>query len=93
MLVSGPSEKITNPKADGFLQTPIDFTKVLSKISHAVVIHGDDDPIVPIQEGGFLAEQLHCDLVVIHKGKHLNGSAGFTVLPECLTELHRMFVQ
>jgi predicted alpha/beta hydrolase family esterase len=92
VLVSGPSEKITNSKADGFLQNPIDFEKVLQKISHAVIIHGDDDPVVPFREGGFLAEKLHCDLVVIHEGKHLNGSAGFTVLPECLTELQKMFI-
>lgn len=92
VLVSGPSEKISNEKAKGFLETPIDFEKVVSKVSHFAVIHGDDDPVVPIGNGGFLAEKLHCDLIVIHQGKHLNGSAGFYQLPECLTALQEMFI-
>lgn len=90
VLVSGPAEKTTNEKVAHFLNTPIDFEKVTSKVSHFAVIHGDDDPVVPISNAGYLSEKLHCDLVVIHNGKHLNGSAGFLQLPECLRELERM---
>jgi predicted alpha/beta hydrolase family esterase len=93
VLVSGPSEKISNEKAKGFLESPLNFEKMLPKVSHFSVIHGDDDPVVPLQNGGFLAEKLHCDLVIIHEGKHLNGGAGFYQLPECLQELQKMFEQ
>lgn len=92
VLVSGPAEKTTNEKVAHFLNTPLDFEKINSKVSKFAVIHGDDDPIVPIQNGGFLADKLHCDLVVIHEGKHLNGGAGFYQLPECFAELQRMFI-
>ncbi|MBP6948736.1 MAG: serine hydrolase family protein [Candidatus Pacebacteria bacterium] len=91
VLVSGPAEKTTNEKVTHFLNTPINFDVINTKVSRFAIIHGDDDPVVPIQNAGFLAEKLHCDLVVIHEGKHLNGSAGFTKLPECLTELTKMF--
>ncbi len=90
VLVSGPAEKTTNEKVVHFLNTPIDFEVVTSKVSRFAVIHGDDDPIVPLQNGAFLAEKLGCDLVIIHGGKHLNGSAGFYELPECLEELKKM---
>lgn len=90
VLVSGPSEKISNEKAKGFLNTPIDFARVKEHATHFAVIHGDDDPVVPLQNGAFLAEKLGCDLVIIHEGKHLNGGAGFYQLPECLEELKRM---
>lgn len=92
VLVSGPSEKISSEKATGFLQTPIDFEKVTKKVSHFAVIHGDDDPVVPIANGGFLAEKLHCDLHIVHEGKHLNGSAGWLTLPQCLEALKEMFI-
>jgi predicted alpha/beta hydrolase family esterase len=91
VLVSGPTEKTMNEKVSHFLNTPFDFEKINSKVSHFAIIHGDDDPIVPIQNAGYLAEKLHCDLVVIHLGKHLNSSAGFLTLPEALTELQKMF--
>jgi predicted alpha/beta hydrolase family esterase len=92
ILVSSPSEKITDKDVIGFLQTDINFEKILSAVPCFAVIHGDDDPIVPIQNGGFLADKLKCDLIVIHKGKHLNGSAGFYELPECMKVLEEMFV-
>lgn len=90
ILVSSPSEKITDADVIGFLQSPINFEKILSTVPKFAVIHGDDDPVVPLQNGGFLADKLRCDLVVIHNGKHLNGSAGFYQLPECLEELKKM---
>jgi predicted alpha/beta hydrolase family esterase len=92
VLVSGPAEKTTNEKVAHFLSTPLDFEKICSKVSKFAIIHGDDDPVVPISNGGFLAEKLQCDLIVIHEGKHLNGSAGFLTLPECLKELEKMFM-
>lgn len=92
VLVSGPAEKTTNEKVSHFLNTPLDFEKINNKVSKFVVIHGDDDPVVHIKNGGYLAEKLHCDLVVIHEGKHLNGGAGFYELPECLNELKKMFI-
>lgn len=90
VLVSGPSEKINNEKAAGFLATPINFVKIQEHTLRFAVIHGDDDPVVPLQNGAFLAEKLGCDLVIVHQGKHLNGSAGFYQLPECLEELRKM---
>lgn len=92
VLVSGPSEKSNNEKAKAFLEKSFDFKKIKSKVLHFSVIHGDDDPVVHISNGGFLAEKLGCDLVIVHEGKHLNGSAGFYQLPECLIELQKMFI-
>lgn len=91
VLVSGPAEKTTNEKVAHFLENPLNFEIIKTKVSKFAIIHGDDDPVVPIQNGGFLAEKLSCDLVVVHEGKHLNGSAGFYALPECLNELKTMF--
>lgn len=93
ILVSGPSEKINIEKIANFLDKPFDFETIKSKCSKFSVIHGDDDPVVPLSNAGFLSEKLNCDLVIVHGGKHLNGSAGFTQLPECLKELESMFTE
>ncbi|MCF7844167.1 alpha/beta fold hydrolase [Candidatus Gracilibacteria bacterium] len=91
LLISGPSKKIDIEKISHFLEKPFDFETIKSKCSKFAVIHGDDDPVVPLSDAAFLSEKLKCDLVIIHEGKHLNGSAGFTQLPECLKELELMF--
>ena len=90
ILISGSVEKTTNEKVAHFLNTSLDFEKINSTVSKFSVIHGDDDPVVPIQNGGFLADKLNCDLVIVHGGKHLNDSAGFYQLPECLAELKKI---
>lgn len=91
ILVSGPSKKIDIEKISHFVDKPLDFGTIQSNCKNFSVIHGDDDPVVPLGDAGFLSEKLNCDLVIVHEGKHLNGSAGFTQLPECLMELQTMF--
>ncbi len=92
VLVSGPSQKINIEKIEHFLDKPFDFEAITLKCSKFSVIHGDDDSVVPLSDAAFLSEKLKCDLVIVHGGKHLNGSAGFTQLPECLQELQTMFL-
>ena len=91
ICVSGPSKKINHEKVSHFLEKPFDFETIKSKVKKFSVIHGDNDPVVSLDNAGYLSEQLKCDLVIVPNGKHLNGSAGFTQLPECLDELKTMF--
>lgn len=91
VLISGPSKKIELEKIAHFLDKPFNFEVIKNKCDKFSIIHGDDDPVVPLDHAGFLSEQLGSDLVIVHGGKHLNGSAGFTQLPECLQELQTMF--
>lgn len=51
------------------------------------VIHGDNDPNVPVSDAEEITKQLNGKLILIPNGKHLNGSAGFTELPEALSAL------
>ena len=61
-----------------------------NKVDHVAVIHGDNDPNVPVSDAEEIARQLDGKLILIPNGKHLNGSAGFTELPEALSVLSEM---
>jgi predicted alpha/beta hydrolase family esterase len=87
VLVSAPCHPTTNPHLIDFLNAPFDFTTIASRIKKTVVIHGDDDPVVPFTDAKCIAQELHGKLVAVPQGKHLNGSAGFTQLEECRDEL------
>jgi uncharacterized protein len=90
VLVSGPSEKNNNRKIDSFLDGNFDFDKIKSKCGKFTIIHGDNDPNVPLDNAKFLSEKLNGELFVVENGGHLNGSSGWFKLPPCLDALERM---
>lgn len=89
ILVSGPIVKTMNRKIDNFLETPFDFETIKTKAEKFVVIHGDNDPYVPIADhGDICSKELDAEYMIVKNGGHLNGSAGYHVLPECLEVLN-----
>ncbi len=90
VLVSGPSEKNSNRKIDSFLNKKFDFEKIKSKCKKFSIIHGDNDPNVPLDNAKFLSQKLNGELIVVKNGGHLNGSAGWFKLPQCLKALNKM---
>ncbi len=83
VLVSGPVEPLSdNESILAFLRPPFDFEKFRSKIGAACVIHGDDDALVPVHHAEILAQRLSAKSIIIPHGGHLNGSSGWTELPQ-----------
>lgn len=90
ILVSPPSEKNQNRKIDSFLDKEFDFEKIKLHCKTFSIIHGDNDPNVPLDNAKFLSEKLNGDLIIIENGGHLNGSAGWLKLPQCLEAITKM---
>ena len=87
VIVSSPCEINDNKKINNFLAKKFDFKKIKSRIKNVVVIHGDNDEWVPISNPKCVAKELNGKLIIIPNGGHLNGSSGYTELPECLNVL------
>lgn len=90
VIASAPCHQNTNSKIVDFLRTDFNWEVMKNKVEHVVVIHGDNDPNVPVSDAEETAKQLNGKLIIIPDGKHLNGSAGFTELPEALSALIEM---
>ena len=90
ILVSGPVKTTGNEIIENFLTKSFDFKKIKSKIGKALVIHGNNDPRVPLEHAKFLSEKLNCKLTIIKNGGHLNGSSGWHSLPQVLEGLLQM---
>lgn len=90
VLVSGPSEKNNNRKIDSFLEQEFNFETVKSRCKNFSVIHGDNDPNVPLDNAKVLSGELNADLIIVEKGGHLNGSSGWIQLPQCLEALNKI---
>lgn len=92
ILVSGPCNPVDNEKIKDFLDKKFDFSKIKKKAGQVVVIHGDDDPLVDLSDAQKISRELDGELIIIKGGKHLNGSAGWNQLPQCLDALKKMFL-
>lgn len=90
VFVSGVSEKIGNLKIDSFMKNDFDFEKIKSKCKSFSIIHGDNDPYVPLNDAKILSDKLDVQLIIVKNGGHLNGSAGWLTLPCCLEALNKM---
>ncbi len=93
VLVSGPVKPlkvVKYPVIDTFLDS-FDFTHIKKVCKNFCIIHGDNDDKVPFNHAEELSKNLNCKLITIPNGGHLNGSAGWTELPEVLEALKEMF--
>jgi len=90
VLVSGPIFKTSKKKVNKFLDKPFSFTQIKSKVKNIAVIHGTNDRAVSYDQAEFLAKELDAELISIKNGGHLNGSAGWFKLPQCLSALLKM---
>lgn len=65
-----------------FYDDELDFEKIKFASKNFVVIHGDNDPNVPYEDGKKMAASIGCELITIVGGGHLSGKAGWNELPE-----------
>jgi len=93
VLVSGRcilNEENEDKQIEDFLKGGFDYQMIKLKTKKFVIIHGDNDPVVPVSNAMTLSKELNGELIIIKNGQHLNGSAGWTSLPQCLEALDKM---
>jgi len=90
VLVAGRCIKVKNPILESFYSGN-NFEEIRKSTRCFAVIHGDNDPVVPFQNGEQIAESLEVQLIVVPSGGHLGGRDGWYELPQCLEALHEMF--
>jgi predicted alpha/beta hydrolase family esterase len=91
VLVSGRFEKPSLEKVAHFYKT-FDFEKIKSRAHKFVVIHGDQDTWVPVENAEKLSRVLEAELLIIKGAGHLVGSEGVRELPGCLDAVLRIIV-
>lgn len=91
VIVSAPCHRNNNRNIDTFLTTDFNWELLRTRNIPTVVIHGDNDPYVPVSDAEEIAKELSAPLTLIPNGRHLNGSAGFVELPEAIRGLCTLF--
>ncbi len=63
---------------DTFIHHDFDWKKIRRNAKHFTILHGDDDPYVPLAQPLALSRNLNVPLTILPKGGHLNAEAGYT---------------
>ncbi len=88
VLVSPVIQKINNEEYDllnsSFINDGFDWDKIKSAPTKLTVLHGDDDPYVPVDHARQLSDYIDAPLHIIKNGGHLNADAGYTQFSEIL---------
>ena len=90
IFVSGFIDKLGNEYFDNLNETFVnhnfDWDKIRKSAGEITILHGDNDPYVPLSAAQRLADGLQTKIQIISNGGHLNAEFGYTQFPE-LVEL------
>ncbi|MDL2295215.1 alpha/beta hydrolase [Lachnospiraceae bacterium OttesenSCG-928-E19] len=91
IFVSGFIDKLGNKFFDDlnetFVEHEFDWQKIRSNSGIINLLHGSNDPYVPLTAAQRLADGLQTPLTIIENGGHLNAEFGYTEFPEILNIL------
>jgi uncharacterized protein len=90
-FVAGWTGKLNNPDFDTinatFAEKKFDWKKIKSKCKKFVVFCSDNDPYVPGEKTGELADALQADFVFVKGAGHFNDKAGYSEFPLLLEKI------
>lgn len=88
ILVSGFFEAVGGlPELDTFTQESVNFSDLIHRIQHRVVITARNDDIVPHHYSERLAEKLSADFLLYQEGGHFIDRDGIRTLPAVLEKI------
>lgn len=81
ILVSGFARDLGIEEIRKFIEASFDWDKIRKKAKKFFVIHGANDPVVPVEFGKEVADKLAAEFILERNGWHLNAGAGDFTYP------------
>lgn len=74
-----------------FVKEKLDYKKIKKHIiKKVVVIHSDNDPIIPMSDAELVRDNLDAQLIIVPKAWHFDDADGWTELPQARDALLKM---
>ena len=90
VLVASFAGPLELSSVNSFVEGAWNDAAIRAHFANITLISSDNDPYIPFALAQSMQERLQAKLVVIPNGGHLNQGAGYTELPEVLTELQKL---
>jgi len=79
-------EEGTPEVANPWIESPINFDKILNHTTKFISIFSNDDPCVPISDSKIFKEKLNSKIIILNGRGHFNEDSNTTEIPELLKE-------
>ena len=90
ILVAGSTQNPGYPQLDSFFTQGLDFEKIKKTSDNFIVIHSDDDPVVPLTMGQKMSDDLQAEFILMPRLGHLNAGNGLFQMPIVLEKILKM---
>ena len=90
ILVAGFSESVGIREIESFTEEPLNYKRVKSNCEEFVVIHSDNDPLVPLEKAKILEKEFNAKLIIMNGAEHIDAPYGEFKLPTALEEILRI---
>lgn len=87
ILVAGFDNPLNNKEMESFFYGPVNWEKAKRVCKKFVVLHSEDDPYVPADNGIRMKNKLNAKRLLVNGYRHFSGSHGIHTLPIVLQEL------
>ena len=67
-----------------FINKDLNWDRIKKKVDKIVVVHSQDDKVVPITEGKYVANKLNAEMMEVEDYQHFSGGEGVTEAPPVL---------
>ena len=78
VLVAGSVRDVGIEEVNDFINKDLDWDGIKKKVDKIIVIHSQDDKVVPIIEGRYIAKKLDAEMIEVEDCQHFSGGEGAT---------------
>ncbi len=75
---------------ESFFNHAFAWEKIAAHSKGFSLLHGDDDPYVPLSQAQEASHRLNAPLTIVKNGGHLNQDSGYTEFPEVLERIKKL---
>lgn len=87
VLISGRIGKSPNQEITGFDTGSFKIDKIKNSCNRFVIIHGDNDPFVSVENAYEYGRLLNVEPEIVHNGGHFDREAGYLTFPKLFEEI------
>lgn len=87
VLVAGFDNPVERKEMENFFYSPLNWEKVKRTCKKFVIIHSEDDPVVPADNGVRMKNKLDAERILVDGYRHFSAEEGIHTLPLVLQEL------
>lgn len=74
-----------------FIDQKLDWDRIKKKVDRIIVVHSQDDKVVPVMEGKYITKKLDAEMIAVDNYQHFSGGEGVTEVKPVLEAIEAVW--